>query len=43
MKEKKRVLKRKGGKRIEKREGKTGEDGGKGGEFPSKGKIMGKS
>ena len=43
MKEKKRGLKREGRKGVEKREGKKGEHGGKGGEFLSKGKIMGKS
>lgn len=43
MKEKKRGLKREGGKGVEKRESKTGEDGGKRGQFLSKGKIMGKS
>ena len=43
IKEKKRGLKREGGKGVEKRESKTGEDGGKRGQFLSKGKIMGKS
>ena len=43
MKEKKRGLKREGGKGVEKRESKTGEDGGKRGQFLSKGKIMGTS